>query len=104
MATPSPAGSTHFPVPTPAPRQNIVAAAGYDEVRIIAQAIETAGDADPAAIQEALLGLSYEGVTGSLTIDPDTRQANKEVAIVAVEDGAYVYVDSFLPSFIPTVG
>lgn len=95
----------HFPgADASAAPQNIVAAAGYDEVRIIAQAIETAGDADPAAIQEALLGLSYEGVTGSLTIDPDTRQANKEVAIVAVEDGAYVYVDSFLPSFIPTVG
>ena len=41
--------------------------------------------------------------TGALTVDPDTRQAAKEVTLIAVENGEYVYLDSFLPEYIPTV-
>lgn len=95
---------TNFPgAAASAAPQNIVAAAGYDEVNLVLQAIETAGDADPAALLETLPGLEFEGVTGALTIDPDTRQANKEVALIKVEGGEYVYVDSFLPDYVPTV-
>jgi branched-chain amino acid transport system substrate-binding protein len=84
--------------------QNIVAAAGYDEVMLIVQAIKAAGEATPAAISEQLAGLTYDGVTGSLTIDPETRQANKSVTLIGVTDGQYVYIDSTVPSFVPTVG
>lgn len=84
--------------------QNIVAAAGYDEVMLIVQAIKAAGEATPGAISEQLAGLTYEGVTGSLTIDPETRQANKSVTLIGVTDGQYVYIDSTVPSFVPTVG
>ncbi|MBR22151.1 MAG: hypothetical protein CMF57_06900 [Leifsonia sp.] len=83
--------------------QNIVSAAGYDEVMIMVQAMEAAGEATPAAIMEALDGLEYTGVTGSLTIDPETRQANKEVTLIGVTDGQYVYIDRFVPSYVPTV-
>jgi len=84
--------------------QNLVSAAGYDEVMLIVQAIKAAGEATPAALLEALKGLEFEGVTGSLTIDPETRQANKSVTLVGVTDGQYVYLDSFVPSYVPTVG
>ena len=84
--------------------QNIVAAAGYDEVYLIKEAIEAAGESTPEAIMEALDGLSFEGVTGSLTIDPETHQADKEVTLIRVENGEYVFVDSFLPAYVPSVG
>jgi len=84
--------------------QNIVSAAGYDEVYLVKEAIEAAGEATPEALMEALDGLTFDGVTGSLTIDPETHQADKEVALVRVEGGEYLFVDSFLPSYVPTVG
>lgn len=96
--------STNFPDDdaSSAP-QHLVSAAGYDEVMLMVQAIEAAGDTSPEAIAAALDGLSYSGVTGSLTIDGDTHQANKEVTLVGVVDGEYTYLDSFVPSYVPTV-
>lgn len=84
--------------------QNIVAAAGYDEVKLMAAALEKAGTASPEALASALPGFEFTGVTGSLTINPDTRQADKEVALLQVIDGEYVLLDSTIPSYIPTVG
>lgn len=84
--------------------QHLVAAAGYDEVMLMVQAMKAAGEATPAALMEELKGLEFEGVTGTLTIDPETRQANKSVTLVEVKDGQYVYLDSFVPSYVPSVG
>jgi branched-chain amino acid transport system substrate-binding protein len=84
--------------------QHIVSAAGYDEVMLMVQAIKAAGEATPEAIIAALGGLSYEGITGSLTIDPETRQASKSVTLMSVTEGQYVYLDSFVPLYVPTVG
>lgn len=56
---------------------NAVAMEGYDGVMVIAQAIEQAGSAEPAAIQEALRNLSWEGTRGTIhfpqTTDPAWR-------------------------------
>jgi branched-chain amino acid transport system substrate-binding protein len=94
----------HFPdAEASAVPQNIVAAVGYDEVHLIKQAIEAAGEATAAGILEALPGMEFEGVTGSLTIDPDTHQATKETTLISVEGGEYVFLDSFVPDYIPTV-
>jgi branched-chain amino acid transport system substrate-binding protein len=84
--------------------QNIVSAVGYDEVYIIKQAIEAAGEATSEALMEQLPGLEYEGVTGSLVIDPETHQATKETTLISVQDGEYVFLDSFVPDYVPTVG
>lgn len=81
----------------------IISALGYDEMYMIKQVIEDVGSSDPADILEGLKTLEFTGVTGSLKMNPETRQADKEVAIVKVEDGEFVYVDSFLPDYIPTL-
>lgn len=83
--------------------QNIVSAAGYDEVMIMVQAMTAAGDVTPATLMEELNGLQYDGVTGSLTINPETRQGDKEVTLIGVTDGQYVFIDSFVPSYVPSV-
>lgn len=47
---------------------------GYDVMKIIAKTIGEVGD-DPVAIRDAIEQLvSYEGLTGDITIDPDTHQ------------------------------
>lgn len=47
---------------------------GYDVMKIIAKTIEEVGD-DPVAIRDALENLTgFEGLTGNITIDPETHQ------------------------------
>jgi len=83
---------------------SVVAGIGYDEIYLIKAAIEAAGSAEPDAIMGALPGLSFEGVTGSLTINPGTRRADKEVTLVEVVEGEIQFLDQFVPSFVPEVG
>lgn len=84
---------------------SVVIGVGYDEIYIIKAAIEAAGSAEPSAIMEGLSGLSgFEGVTGSLSMDPDTRRADKEVTLVEISGGEIGFVDQFVPGFVPEVG
>lgn len=83
--------------------QHIVSGLGYDELYMIKQVIEEQDEASPEALMEGFTNLTYEGVTGSLTMNPDTRQAAKEVAILRVEDGKYVFIDSFVPEYVPSL-
>lgn len=47
---------------------------GYDVMKIIAKTIEEVGD-DPVAIRDAVKNLTgFEGLTGNITIDPNTHQ------------------------------
>lgn len=82
---------------------SVVFGLGYDEIYMIASIIEAQGDASAAAILAGLPSLSYEGVTGSVNMDPDTRRADKSVALVGVVDGELRFVDQFVPEFVPAV-
>lgn len=83
---------------------SVVYGVGYDEIYMLKQAIEDAESAEPAAIQEALAGIEgFEGVTGEVTMDPETRRAAKTVTIVEVSDGELTLVDQFLPDYVPEV-
>lgn len=66
---------------------SVVAALGYDEIKILADTITKAGSADAAAITEGLKAVDYTGITGHVVMDPDTRRAKKSVALVKM-DGA----------------
>lgn len=94
---------TTFEETTGSAPDSVVTGVGYDEVYIIKTAIEAAGAAEPGAIIDALATLSYEGVTGSLTMDPETRRADKEVTLVQVVEGELTFLDQFVPSFVPEV-
>lgn len=79
-----------------------IAGLGYTSVQIIAAAIKAAGSADPEAIADAIAGLSgLETVTGEITYEGTAGVPKKSVTIGGVENGEFVYVDTFVPSYIP---
>lgn len=83
--------------------ESMVAGLGYDEIYMIKQIIEDGGEATPEAVHAGLLELDFEGVTGHVTMDPETRVAKKEVAIVQVVDGEFRLVENIMPTNIPAI-
>ena len=81
-----------------------VAVIGYDEVYIVADAIEKAGSAEPSAILEQLAQVDYTGVSGSLQMDPATRRANKAVALVQMDGTNFTCLEPpNFPAYVPQV-
>ncbi len=72
---------------------NALAALAYDSAYMLKQAIETAGTDDTAKIIEAMTGMSFEGVTGSFTLD-ETGTPLKPVAFIEFVDGAAKFYKS----------
>lgn len=91
------------PNPSSSP-QNIVTAVGYDEAYLVKQAIESAGEANPEAIARELEAIEFSGVTGSLTMNPETHQADKEVTLIEVTNGQYEFIETLLPQYVPSAG
>ena len=51
------------------------------------------GSTDGTAIRDALYGVNYDGVTGSITFDQTTGDANKDMAYIKkAADGAFEFV------------
>ena len=51
------------------------------------------GSTDGTAIRDALYGVNYDGVTGSITFDQTTGDANKDMAYIKKADnGAFAFV------------
>lgn len=69
---------------------NALGALAYDSVYMLSKAIEDAGTTDRQAIRDAMSGMSFEGVTGSFTLD-ETGTPEKSVAIIEFKDGAAVW-------------
>jgi len=67
-----------------------LAALGYDAAYMLAQAIETAGSDDTAAMVKAMTGMSFSGVTGSFTLD-ESNSPVKPCAIIEYKDGVHTY-------------
>ena len=64
-----------------------VAASGYDNVRLLAMAIETAGSTDPVAVRDAIAAIqNYTGATSISHFDAQ-RHAVKGVGIMKIENG-----------------
>ena len=70
-----------------------VSALGYDGYMVALEAIKTAGSTDGTAIRDALYGVNYDGVTGNITFDQTTGDANKDMAYIKImSDGAFKFV------------
>ena len=70
-----------------------VSALGYDAYLMAYRAIEAAGSADSAAIQEALGKVKdFQGAAGVVNFD-ENRNAIKDAVIKTVKDGKFTYVD-----------
>ena len=70
-----------------------VSALGYDGYMVALEAIKAAGSTDGTAIRDALYGVNYDGVTGNITFDQTTGDANKDMAYIKkAVDGAFEFV------------
>ena len=68
---------------------------GYDAYFTALEAIKAAGSADPKAVNEALWGVKYEGVTGHIEFDNVNGDAVRDSAYVKTantETGAWDFV------------
>jgi branched-chain amino acid transport system substrate-binding protein len=85
------------------PPENAFAGLGYDTVRLIADAIQRAGSADPKAIREALaLTRNLPGVTGAITFQPGSRIPQKGVTVILIKNGEFTLAAEVVPQRVPT--
>ncbi len=82
--------------------ENAFAALGYDAMMVLAQAIKDAHSTNPQAIKKALEHIKdFPGVTGSISYAPNMHVPMKSVSIIKVENGSFITVAQFVPSYIP---
>ena len=85
-----------------APPENAFAGLGYDTVKLIADAIQRAGSADPKDIREALAETKdLPGVTGAITFQPGSRIPQKGVTVILVKDGKFTLAAEVIPQKVP---
>jgi branched-chain amino acid transport system substrate-binding protein len=90
-----------FEQDTGEPPLSVVVGVGYDEIYALKSAIEAAGSADPEQIASALAGVDHMGVTGTITMDAESRRAEKEVTIVLLDGAEMTYVGASYPGTVP---
>lgn len=72
-----------------------VSAMGYDAYYVALEALKAAGSTDPAAVNEALWDVTYEGVCGKVEFDKENGDAIRDTAYVKTantESGAWDFV------------
>jgi len=74
-----------------------LAVLAYDAANMLLNSINNAGADDTDKVQEAMLKLSYSGVSGKITIDPNTHNPIKAAVVEQVKDGKIVYVSTINP-------
>lgn len=65
-------------------------ALSYDAAYLLKAAIEKAGSTDKEAVQKALKGIEFEGVTGKLTYDENNNPI-KGITLVKIKNGEYTF-------------
>ena len=75
-----------FEKANPNMRPNFMSVGGYDGMHVIYEALKkTSGNADGAALLEAMTGLAFESPRGPITIDPATRDIIQNIYLRKVE-------------------
>jgi branched-chain amino acid transport system substrate-binding protein len=78
-----------------------VAVIGYDEVNAVAKAIGAAGSTDADPLKEQLGTLDYEGISGHIVMDAETRRANKPAVLIQMDGTTFTCLGvQPLPSFV----
>ena len=78
-----------------------VAVIGYDEVNAVAQSLGAAGSTDAGALEEQLGQLDYQGISGHIQMDAETRRADKPAVLIQMDGTTFTClgVQPF-PSFV----
>jgi urea transport system substrate-binding protein len=66
----------------------------YDAVYLYKAAVEKAGSTDPKAVAKAMVGLTFTGPTGEVTVTP-SHYLKQTINLVQAQNGQYVLADSF---------
>jgi len=66
----------------------------YNAVYLYKAAVEKAGSTDPERVAEALVGLSFDGPTGTVTMT-EQHHLEQTINLVQAQNGRYVLIDSF---------
>jgi branched-chain amino acid transport system substrate-binding protein len=85
------------------PPDTAFVATGWDTVNVLAQAMESAGSTDGAAVAKAMEDLQFELLTGKLDWSPaaDGHEPNKETVVVEITQGSTRFLGWFLPEYLP---
>jgi branched-chain amino acid transport system substrate-binding protein len=82
--------------------ENAFAALGYDTIYLLADAIQRAGATGALAIKRALEETrNFPGITGSITLGPDSHVPRKGVTIIAVKNGRFTLGAEIVPDKVP---
>jgi branched-chain amino acid transport system substrate-binding protein len=104
-ANPNPAMTdfiTAYEQANPGHEANAFAALGYDTVRLILAAIETAGSADATAVLAALPTIApLPGLTGTIHYADGSRIPNKDVTVLSVDRGQVTLASQIRPTRVP---
>ena len=73
-----------------------LATLAYDATNLLIAAIEKAGADDPVKVKDAMAGLKYDAVSGTITFDAQHNPV-KCAAVLSVKDGKVSYVDTICP-------
>jgi branched-chain amino acid transport system substrate-binding protein len=78
--------------------ENAFAALGYDTLKLVADAVERAGSAEPTRIRDALAATKgFEGVTGTIGYSGGSRVPKKGVTIIRVAGGRLQFAAEVTP-------
>ena len=72
------------------------AVGAYNSIYMYKAAVESAGTTDTAAVSEALVGSSFTGPTGEVTITESHHLRQPINLVIADETGSYTFVETFL--------
>lgn len=73
---------------------NAVSSLYYDTVKMLVKAMEDANSYDPSVVKDALLGIEYDSMGGTITYD-ENGDAVKPFTIETFKDGVLTYYGSF---------
>ncbi len=76
---------------------------GWDTVNVLAQAMESAGSTDGAAVAKAMEDLTFDLLTGKLDWSDAAsgHEPNKETVVVEITQGSTEFLGWYLPEYLP---
>jgi branched-chain amino acid transport system substrate-binding protein len=83
------------------PESNTFEAIGRDNIYAYVQAAENAGSTEPDALLAAVLALKdVPLLTGSMTMDPETRLPTKPITLIQMQGTEFTLLEELIPSYI----
>jgi branched-chain amino acid transport system substrate-binding protein len=87
------------------PESNTFEAIGRDNVYAYVAAVEAAQSTEPDAVLAAVLALKdVPLLTGTMTMDPETRLPTKEITLVQMQGTEFTLLEVLIPSYIAPAG